>query len=48
MTGFTLIELLAPGAANPNEHDLYTLGKDGKLSGSGEDADITSWNAPVR
>ena len=38
----------APGVANPNAYDLYTLGKDGKPGGSGEDADITSWNGPVR
>jgi general secretion pathway protein G len=39
---------LSPGAANPNAYDLYTLGKDGKPGGDGEDADITSWNGPVR
>jgi general secretion pathway protein G len=37
----------APGVANPNSYDLYTLGKDGKPGGEGEDADITSWNGPV-
>jgi general secretion pathway protein G len=37
----------APGIANPNSYDLYTLGKDGKSGGEGEDADITSWNGPV-
>ena len=37
----------APGIANPNSYDLYTLGKDGKAGGEGEDADITSWNGPV-
>ena len=37
----------APGIANPNSYDLYTLGKDGKPGGDGEDADITSWNGPV-
>ena len=37
----------APGIANPNSYDLYTLGKDGKPGGEGEDADITSWNGPV-
>lgn len=37
----------APGTANPNSYDLYTLGKDGKVGGEGEDADITSWNGPV-
>ncbi len=37
----------APGIVNPNSYDLYTLGKDGKPGGEGEDADITSWNGPV-
>jgi general secretion pathway protein G len=37
----------APGIANSNSYDLYTLGKDGKPGGEGEDADITSWNGPV-
>jgi len=37
----------APGVANPSSYDLYTLGKDGKPGGEGEDADITSWNGPV-
>jgi general secretion pathway protein G len=39
---------VSPGIANPNAYDLYTLGKDGKPGGDGEDADITSWNGPVR
>jgi general secretion pathway protein G len=39
---------VAPGLSNPNAYDLYTLGKDGKVGGEGEDADITSWNGPVR
>ena len=39
---------VSPGVANPNAYDLYTLGKDAKPGGSGEDADITSWNGPVR
>jgi general secretion pathway protein G len=38
---------LSPGVANPNAYDLYSLGKDGKPGGDGEDADITSWNGPV-
>ncbi len=38
----------SPGLSNPNAYDLYTLGKDGKPGGDGEDADITSWNGPVR
>jgi general secretion pathway protein G len=39
---------VSPGVANPNGYDLYTLGKDGRPGGDGEDADITSWNGPVR
>lgn len=39
---------ISPGTANPNGYDLYTLGKDGKIGGAGEDSDITSWNGPVR
>jgi len=39
---------VSPGVANPNAYDLYTLGKDAKPGGSGEDADITSWNGPVQ
>jgi general secretion pathway protein G len=38
----------SPGSANPDSYDLYSLGKDGKPSGDGEDADLTSWNGPVR
>lgn len=39
---------VSPGLANPNAYDLYTLGKDGKPGGDGEDADISSWGGPVR
>ncbi|MGH7620923.1 MAG: type II secretion system major pseudopilin GspG [Gemmatimonadaceae bacterium] len=39
---------LSPGVANPTSYDLYTLGKDGKIGGDGEDADVTSWNGPPR
>ena len=34
---------LAPGRANPAGYDLYTLGKDGRIGGENEDADVTSW-----
>ena len=37
----------APGRANPASYDLYTLGRDGKVGGEGEDADVTSWGGPV-
>lgn len=39
--------LVSPGRANPTSYDLYTLGRDGKPGGEGEDADITSWGGPV-
>ncbi len=34
---------LAPGQVNPTGYDLLTYGADGKPGGTGEDADITSW-----
>jgi general secretion pathway protein G len=36
-----------PGVANPASYDLYSLGRDGRTGGEGEDADVTSWGAPV-
>jgi general secretion pathway protein G len=39
---------VSPGVANPTSYDLYSLGKDGKPGGEGEDADFTSWNGAVR
>jgi general secretion pathway protein G len=38
---------LGPGRANPQSFDLYTLGRDGRAGGTGEDADITSWGGPA-
>ena len=38
----------APGKQNPTTYDLYTLGRDGKRGGAGEDADITSWGGDVQ
>ncbi len=38
---------VAPGRANPEAYDLYTLGRDGKPGGEGEDADVTSWGGPL-
>lgn len=38
----------SPGRHNPESYDLYSLGRDGKPGGEGEDADITSWGAPIR
>jgi general secretion pathway protein G len=31
---------VSPGRANPQSFDLYTLGRDGKPGGTGEDADV--------
>lgn len=39
---------VAPGHANVTSFDLYSLGRDGQIGGSGEDADITSWGGPVQ
>jgi general secretion pathway protein G len=39
---------VSPGLENPTSFDLYTLGRDGKAGGTGEDADVTSWGGPVR
>ena len=39
---------VAPGVANPTAYDLYTLGRDAAYGGSGEDADLTAWQGPVR
>ena len=38
---------LSPGVSNPGSFDLYTLGRDGRVNGTGEDADITSWGGPA-
>ncbi len=38
---------MSPGIQNPESFDLYTLGRDGSIGGTGEDADITSWGGPV-
>jgi general secretion pathway protein G len=39
---------ISPGINNSTSYDLYSLGKDGRTGGTGEDADITSWNGVVR
>lgn len=36
---------VSPGEANPEAYDLQTYGRDGVPGGSGEDADITSWES---
>lgn len=38
---------LSPGIENVEMFDLYTLGRDGRIGGEGEDADITSWGGAV-
>ncbi len=39
----------SPGDANPQGYDLLSFGRDGQPGGSGEDADVTSWeSAPGR
>jgi general secretion pathway protein G len=38
----------APGTANPTSYDLYSLGRDGQVGGSGEDGDITSWGGTIQ
>jgi general secretion pathway protein G len=39
---------VSPGHVNPQSFDLYSLGRDGRTGGEGEDADITSWGGPVQ
>jgi general secretion pathway protein G len=39
---------VAPGRINPSSFDLYTLGRDGIIGGTGDDTDVTSWHGPVR
>jgi len=38
---------VSPGRASRATYDLYSLGRDGRVGGQGEDADITSWGVPV-
>lgn len=37
----------APGQVNTETYDLYSLGRDGRAGGEGEDADVTSWGGTV-
>jgi general secretion pathway protein G len=39
---------VSPGRTNTGSFDLYTLGRDGRAGGDGEDADITSWGGPLQ
>ncbi len=38
---------VSPGIQNPESFDLYSLGRNGAVGGTGEDADLTSWGGPV-
>jgi general secretion pathway protein G len=38
----------SPGEVNPDSYDLLSLGRDGRPGGSGEDADVASWEAGGR
>ena len=38
----------SPGAVNATSYDLVSYGRDGRPGGTGEDADITSWEAAPR
>jgi general secretion pathway protein G len=35
---------VAPGAENPDSYDLYSLGRDDRPGGEGEDRDVLSWD----
>jgi len=41
-------EYRSPGTSNPESYDLYSLGRDGRPGGEGEDADVTSWGEAVK
>jgi general secretion pathway protein G len=41
-------EYLAPGRMNPDGYDLFTLGRDGRVGGRGEDADLKSWEEATK
>lgn len=40
----TLYVYRSPGKDHPNAYDLLSLGRDGKLGGAGEDADLSAWD----
>ncbi|HEX6041743.1 type II secretion system major pseudopilin GspG [Longimicrobium sp.] len=39
---------VSPGRHDPQGYDLYSLGRDGREGGEGEDADVTSWGKADR
>jgi general secretion pathway protein G len=38
----------SPGQVNADSYDLLSLGRDGQPGGSGEDADVASWEGSAR
>jgi general secretion pathway protein G len=38
----------SPGAINPSSYDLLSYGRDGQPGGTGDDADVTSWEQAHR
>jgi len=38
----------SPGKVNAESYDLLSLGRDGQPGGTGEDADVTSWEGNTR
>lgn len=38
----------SPGRVNADSYDLLSLGRDGQPGGTGEDGDVTSWDAGSR
>jgi general secretion pathway protein G len=40
-------QYVSPGQQNPTSYDLYSLGRDGRVGGTGEDADVTSWGGSL-
>ena len=38
----------SPGQVNADSYDLLSLGRDGQPGGTGEDADVTSWEGSAR
>jgi general secretion pathway protein G len=38
----------SPGEVNSESYDLLSLGRDGQSGGTGEDADVTSWEGNAR
>ena len=38
---------VSPGQENAASYDLYSLGRDGRVGGDGENADVTSWGGEL-